>query len=676
MADSENVAAGLALGSVFAGCRVEGVIGRGEMGVVYRAEELALQRMVALKLILPEHSQDARFGERFRRESRLAASIDHPNVIPVLEAGDEDGRLFIMMRLVEGTDLRALIAAQGRLEPLRAARIVHQVGAALDAAHARGLVHRDVKPANVLLARGDHVYLTDFGLAKRADSGGGLTRTGSIVARAEYAAPEQITNEGVDARADVYALGCLLFEALTGEAPFARGQGAPLLAHLDAPPPSPVERRRDLPREFDEVVRRAMAKRPSERYPSAGDLGQAALVAAGAQRRARAESVVATGEAAPLAAGTGPPRPSRSDEAAADAPPVPARPRAPAPADVPEPSQPDEPGPGAEDGEAARADQARRRARTLRRGVAVGFLAILAVGVVAALGALAKLGPDPVARTPLRVGAAPGALAVGGGALWVANAANGTVSRIDPASRKVTGAAIKVGPVPAAVAVGAGAVWVANSDDGTVSRIDPASGSVVGRPIDVGDQPLGVAAGRNAVWVANSADGTVSRIDPASGRVVGRPIDVGDQPLGVAAARDAVWVANGAGDSLTRIRSRTNRADRTISLRFPPTAVAVGAGAVWVVSADRGTLTPVTPGARRVVGKAIRVGTSPVAVAVGDGAVWVADAAEGAVKKINPRTRAVVATTRVGRWPSGIAVTRGAIWASNSIDGTVTPIEP
>jgi DNA-binding beta-propeller fold protein YncE len=675
MADSENLASGLALGSVFAGCRVEGVIGRGEMGVVYRAEDLALQRMVALKLILPEHSRDARFAERFRRESRVAASIDHPNVIPVLEAGDEDGVLFIIMRLVEGADLGALIAAQGRLEPLRAARIVQQVGAALDAAHARGLVHRDVKPANVLLARGDHVYLTDFGLAKRADTGGGLTRMGSIVARAEYAAPEQITNDRVDARADVYALGCVLFEALTGEAPFSRGHGAPLLAHLDAPPPSPVERRRDLPREFDEVIRRAMAKQPSERYQSAGDLGQAALVAAGTLRRARAESVVATGEAAPQPAGTGLPLPSRSDEAAGAAPDA-ARPRAPAPAGVPERARPDEPGPGPDDGEAARADRARRRARALRRGTAVGALAILAVGMVAALGALAKLGPDPLARTPVRVGAAPGALAVGGGAVWVANAANGTVSRIDPASQKVTGAAIKVGPVPAALAVGAGAVWVANSDDGTVSRIDPASGRVVGRPIDVGDQPLGVAAGRDAVWVANSADDTVSRIDPASGRVVGRPIDVGDQPLGVAAARDAVWVANGAGDSLTRIRLRTNRADRTISLRFAPTAVAVGAGAVWVVSADRGTLTPVTPGARRVVGKAIRVGTSPVAVAVGDGAVWVADAAEGAVKKIDPRTRAVIATTRVGRWPSGIAVTRGAIWASNSIDGTVTPIEP
>ena len=224
---------------MFAGCRVEDVIGHGDMGVVYRAEELALQRPVALKLILPEYSRDERFRERFRRESRIAAAIDHPNVIPVFDAGDEDGVLFIMMRLVEGTDLRALIDAEGRIEPLRAARIVRQVGAALDAAHARGMLHRDVKPSNVLLARRDHVYLTDFGLAKQASAAGRTDAARTIVARAEYVAPEQVLNQRVDARADIYALGCLLFEALTGEPPYARRTGGPAaLAHVEAPRPS------------------------------------------------------------------------------------------------------------------------------------------------------------------------------------------------------------------------------------------------------------------------------------------------------------------------------------------------------------------------------------------------------------------------------------------------------
>jgi serine/threonine protein kinase len=345
------------------------------MGVVYRAEELALQRRVALKLILPEHSQDDRFRERFRRESKVAASIDHPNVIPILEAGDENGVLFISMRLVEGTDLRALIAAEGRVAPLRAARIVRQVGAALDAAHARGLVHRDVKPANVLLARADHVYLSDFGLAKREEEPGGLTRKGSIVARAEYVAPEQIIEDRVDALTDVYALGCLLYEALTGEAPFEGWtEGPAIMAHVSAPPPSPLERRPDLPPRLDEVVRRAMAKQPSERYPSAGDLGQAALVAVGELRRAGAESVVATGEAAPFSFGAELSTPPWLDDEAAEA-----RAADPLAAEGSRASAP------------APADRPRDRASALRWGIALAVLAIIAIGMVAALGALDNL---------------------------------------------------------------------------------------------------------------------------------------------------------------------------------------------------------------------------------------------------------------------------------------------
>ncbi len=289
----------LAPGSVFAGCRVQEVVGYGDMGVVYEAEELALQRRVALKLISGQHSREERFRERFRRESKIAAAIDHPNVIPIFDAGDENGVLYITMRFVEGTDMRELIAAEGRIEPLRAARMVRQVGAALDAVHARGMLHRDVKPSNVLLGREDHAYLSDFGLAKLTTAQGGMTRQESIVARAEYVSPEQILNERVDARTDIYAMGCLLFEALTGEPPFLRwDEGPQALAHLNAPRPSPVELCPDLPREFDEVVRRAMATDPNDRYPSAGDLGQAALVAAGGLRRARPWSVVATGEAA------------------------------------------------------------------------------------------------------------------------------------------------------------------------------------------------------------------------------------------------------------------------------------------------------------------------------------------------------------------------------------------
>jgi serine/threonine protein kinase len=344
----------LPIGAVFAGCRIEEVIGFGDMGVVHRAEELALQRNVALKVIRPEHSSEARFRERFRRESMAAASIDHPNVIPVLDAGEEDGTLYITMRLVDGTDLRALLE-DGPLEPGRAARVIRQVGAALDAAHARGLVHRDIKPSNVLLARGDHVYLSDFGLAKRADEAGGLTRQGSIVARAEYVAPEQILEDRVDALSDVYTLGCLLYEALTAEAPYAGHRDGAMLAHVDAPPPSPLSRRPALPRGFDEVVRRAMAKDPAERYPSAGDLGEAALVAAGEQRRSSPESVVASGPALPRAAMPGlsrafDPEPVAIEDSGGD-----------------------------------------RRGETVRWVVAVGFLVVLAFISLMAVNALHKL---------------------------------------------------------------------------------------------------------------------------------------------------------------------------------------------------------------------------------------------------------------------------------------------
>ncbi|MGH2762817.1 MAG: serine/threonine-protein kinase, partial [Thermoleophilaceae bacterium] len=274
----------LSPGTVFAGYRIEGIAGRGGMGVVYRATQLALERPVALKLVAPELAEDAEFRERFKRESRLAASIDHPNVITIHEAGEAQGLLYISMRYVEGTDLGALIAQEGPLDPDRAARVVAQVAAALDAAHSRGLVHRDIKPANVLMERrgGDeHAYLTDFGLTKRSDARSELTRTGQWVGTLDYASPEQIAGGSVDARADVYALGCVLYKALAGSAPFGeRDDVAKLYAHVNEEPTPVTERRPEIPGELDRVVRRALAKSPDERFASAGDLGRAARAAA------------------------------------------------------------------------------------------------------------------------------------------------------------------------------------------------------------------------------------------------------------------------------------------------------------------------------------------------------------------------------------------------------------
>jgi tRNA A-37 threonylcarbamoyl transferase component Bud32 len=337
----------VSIGSVFAGYRIEGVAGEGGMGRVYRATQIALNRRVALKLIVPTLADDRDFRQRFERESELMAAIEHPNVIPVYEAGEAEGRLFIAMRLVEGTDLRSVIAKEGRLDANRVVPIVEQVAAALDAAHSAGLVHRDVKPANVMLAStpdSEHVYLTDFGLTKRTASLSGLTKTGHFVGTPDYMPPEQIKGERADARADVYALGCLLFHALTGRVPYDRdSEVAKMYAHLNDPPPSVVETAPGTPAGLDEVVKRALAKDADQRYPAAGDLSHAARAALGGAAPSQPERSLATGLAAPqptevaptaLAPRAAPTAPARAPAASPVRPAAfarPAAPRAPAP---------------------------------------------------------------------------------------------------------------------------------------------------------------------------------------------------------------------------------------------------------------------------------------------------------------------------------------------------------
>ena len=230
----------LAPGTIVAGYRIEALVGRGGMGVVYRALQLDLERVVALKVIAPELLDDEDVRARFLTEARAAASVDHPNVIPVHAAGEDDGVAYIAMRFVAGDDLRALVRYGGAFDPAGAAALVEQAAAALDAIHRAGFVHRDVKPANLLVDRDNHVYLTDFGLAKAVITHSGGTRTGQWVGTLDYVAPEQIRGGRIDARADVYALGGVLHFALTGRVPFERaGDEAKLWAQLSAPPPVP-----------------------------------------------------------------------------------------------------------------------------------------------------------------------------------------------------------------------------------------------------------------------------------------------------------------------------------------------------------------------------------------------------------------------------------------------------
>jgi serine/threonine protein kinase len=292
----------LSEGDEFAGYRIECSLGRGGMGVLYLAVEPGLERRVALKLIAPEAAADEVFARRFAEESKIAASIEHPNVVPIYAAGKEDGIPYIAMRYVSGSDLGRRLARQGRLEPETATALIAQVGSGLDAIHAAGLVHRDVKPANVLLGETggeDHAYITDFGVARNVSTESGLTQTGRFVGTLDYVAPEQISGGVVDARADVYALGCLLFKLLTGEVPYPRdGEAARLYAHLNDPPPAPSLHATAVPMALDDVVVRAMSKPPEDRYPSAGDLGRAAVAALSGSRPDFPERAVATGAAA------------------------------------------------------------------------------------------------------------------------------------------------------------------------------------------------------------------------------------------------------------------------------------------------------------------------------------------------------------------------------------------
>lgn len=286
------------IGSEFAGHRIEAVIGRGGASVVYLAEHLRLRRKVALKVLDPEIAEDEAFRERFIRESRIAAGLDHPNIITVFDAGEAEGVLFISMRYVEGADLERVLRSERSLGPDRTISIVSQCAAALDVAHAEGLVHRDVKPANILLASdgrgGDHVYLADFGITKRKHSDAGLTRTGQFVGTVDYVAPEQILGQSIDGRADVYSLGCVLYRCLTGEVPFPRDtEVATVYGHLEDPPPVPTERSSDLPRAIDGVVARALAKSRDARFSSCVELSDEAAAALQIDAR-RAKSSIST----------------------------------------------------------------------------------------------------------------------------------------------------------------------------------------------------------------------------------------------------------------------------------------------------------------------------------------------------------------------------------------------
>jgi serine/threonine-protein kinase len=276
------------VGDDFAGYRLRSVLGRGGMSVVYQAENPRLGSVIALKVLAPELATDDVFRARFLEESRIAASLNHPNVIPIYDTGSSGGLLYIAMRYVSGTDLRQMLKKRGRLIPSTALALTGQAARALDAAHRRGLVHRDVKPGNLLIERGDddddpdHVYLADFGITKHAIDRSGMTATGQFLGTVDYVAPEQIQGMSVLGLADQYSLGCVVYECLTGRVPFEKDLDAAIIfAHVTESPTTPTALRPDLPPAVDDVFGRVLAKQPGDRYASCREFIEAMRVALG-----------------------------------------------------------------------------------------------------------------------------------------------------------------------------------------------------------------------------------------------------------------------------------------------------------------------------------------------------------------------------------------------------------
>jgi DNA-binding beta-propeller fold protein YncE len=595
----------IAIGSTVAGYRLEALLARGGMGVVYRATHLGLEREVALKVIARELADRQGFRDRFLRESRIAARLDHPAVVPVYDSREVDGELIVAMRLVEGGDLRRAIDNRGPLPAAEALDLLGQVAEALDAAHAAGIVHRDVKPHNILV-EGDRAFLSDFGLAKALGESGGASGA-SVVGTAEYMSPEQWRGGSVGPGADIYSLGCVLYETLTGIVPYARKAA-------DTEP--------EIPEQLEEVIERAVSKDPEDRYPSAGALIAAArerqgsslrptgVLSAGEEGRTRplrasrpglpglsrrawqwvgAGVAVLAAVAAVAAMLLGGEDVSVSDPIAIGSPPL----RIATSRDAIwvasetdgtltklDPESGERIAPVAWLGSAAygvavgagavwvsdpaRGEVLKVSTKTMRviGRVEVGGRPgpiVFGGGRVwvadqdgAGIAAINATGANRVYRRGLPPRAAPLRLATGAGGLWVSSASTGTVSRIDLSTLR-RDPAIPVGRRPAGVTVGHGLVWVANSRSGTVTRVDPSIHAIVGDPIDVGGRPGGIDSGPKLVWVANALDGTVLRLDIEDGGKVGSPIEVGGVPGAVAVGSTAVWVANNADGTVTRI---------------------------------------------------------------------------------------------------------------------------
>ena len=533
--NADGMLAGFFAGTRLAGYRLEEQVGAGGMAMVFRAVDGRLDRLVALKVLAPAVAWDEAFRQRFIRESRVAAAIDDPHIIPVYEAGQAGGVLFIAMRYVPGGDVSGLLRRGGALPPDRAAAIISPVASALDAAHAAGLVHRDVKPANMLLdvrpGRPDHAYLSDFGISKAAVSSAGLTGSGHFLGTPAYTAPEQLQGQPVDGRTDQYALACAAFEILTGHTPFQRDEAAAVMwAQLSAPPPSVTLYRPELATAADQVFARALAKKPGDRYARCADFADALRHALGlAPYHARPGSAAAAdvstpGEEEP--AGAVIPAPSaatgpavlRTGEPTLDQ----AATRA-----FADPDSATKPLADATAGQHAATRPDHRRGRGRAVAVGVGGAAILAAGIAAAvalLGSSHQNGGPAIPADVLSGGSYgfsnPAGIAADGTHIWVTNNAGNSVTELNRSdgSPVQTLSGSRYGfRGPAAIAVEGGRVWVTNTTGNSVTELNGSDGSLV-RTLSGSSYgfsgPAGIAAEGTRIWVTNSGGNSVTKLSP------------------------------------------------------------------------------------------------------------------------------------------------------------------
>jgi hypothetical protein len=610
-------------GATFGGYRVESLVARGGMGVVYRAIDLSLERPVALKLIAPELAGDERFRSRFLMEPRLAASLDHPSVVPIYEAGEREGRLYLVMRWVEGTDLRRLLDAEGSLEPERAIATLMQVADALDATHRRGLVHRDVKPANILLDEDGHAYLTDFGITKQLE--GGAADSGHIAGTIDYLAPEQIRGEELDGRTDAYALACVLYECLAGSPPFRRPtEPETLWAHLQQPPP-PLRGHPAL----DDVMRQALAKEPDERPASCTELVRAAATALGLapsaldKRRSRAAALLIAGAVLLAAASAGAVIMSAGGDSVPTGEPS---------LDV------------ATNSVAAVNDEGRVTLAAPLPGRPTDVAGAGETAWVSTVDSTSVTGVSARTRSISRTVPLPGradAVAAARGSVWVVDARRGVVARIERGYERVTNrigyrpsrnSGRPVGHLQAArasLAVAGGSLWLADHRRGLL-RIDARMRRA--EPVRMDRQVDAVAAGAGGVWAIGSRSDTVVRLDARMGSVADtirlpKPAGGGSQfPIAIAVAPRAVWVLNGDTASVVRIDPASGSVVATIPLAADrvPSDIAASGETAWVTNGD-GTLSRIDAGARGA--KPIRVGESLERVAAAGDRVWVTTSA-------------------------------------------------